>query len=72
MTDTEKLEKIISESGLKLQFLANGLGISRYSLNKKIHNVTQFKSEEISRLCNMLKIKDLKEKDLIFFAKRVD
>ena len=68
MTNTELLREAITRSGLKLQFIADTLGISRFALNNKIENKSQFKSGEIKTLCNLLGMESLSEKELIFFA----
>lgn len=68
MTDTTKLSQIIDESGLKMAYIAQNIGISGYSLSKKINNVTEFKTSEIKKLCKLLNITSLKAKDDIFFA----
>ena len=68
MTNTELLREAITRSGLKLQFIADTLGIPRFALNNKIENKSQFKSGEIKTLCNLLGIESLSEKELIFFA----
>ena len=68
MTNTELLKEIIDRSGFKLQYLAQALGISRFALNNKIENRSQFKSGEIKALCGLLGIESLSEKERIFFA----
>lgn len=72
MTDSKILRKIISFKGLKLGFIAKELEISPYALSKKINNLSEFKASEISKLCDILGIVDLKEKDNVFFAVKVD
>lgn len=72
MTDTEKLREAINKSGLKLEFIANALGISRFTLAKKIENVTEFKTSEVQKMCEVLQIEDAKKKEEIFFAQKVD
>lgn len=72
MTDTEKLRKLISESGLKLEYIAKQLDITRFSLQKKLENITEFKASEIQRMCEVLKIEDADLKEQIFFAQNVD
>lgn len=72
MTDTERLNEIINKSGYKKKYIAEQLGITRFGLDKKITNVTEFKASEINILCNLLQIKTLVEKERIFFAKAVD
>lgn len=72
MVDTERLRKIIAELGLKYQWLAQNMGLSRYGLSKKIDNKSDFKSSEIVLLCKLLKITTLEEREEIFFAQEVD
>lgn len=72
MTNTKLLRETIKDSGLKLQAIADKLGISRFSLQLKIDNRFQFKSEEIQELCKILEITSLQEKEDIFFANEVD
>ena len=72
MTDSKLLNELIVESGLKKQFIAEYLGISRYSLHQKINNITEFKVSEVDKLCELLSISSLKKRNLIFFAKKVD
>lgn len=69
MTNTELLKKVIEESGLKIGFIANYVGISRQLLWKKINNLTPFNQYEIDKLCDILKITSLKRKESIFFAR---
>lgn len=68
MTNTELLKAKIEESGLKREYLANKLGITRYSLTNKISNKSEFKASEIPKLCTELNIKSAKERDRIFFT----
>ncbi|GKH02820.1 hypothetical protein CE91St54_42080 [Hungatella hathewayi] len=72
MTDTKILRKKISESGLKLQFIAEKLGISRYALSMKLDNRSEFKTSEVATLCELLGISCLEEKEEIFFKLKVD
>lgn len=72
MTNTNKLKNIIENSGLKRKYIAEQLGITYYSLQRKIENKKEFKSTEIAILCKVLNITSLKEKEDIFFAKSVD
>ena len=72
MVNTERLRKIIKESGLKYQWLAKSMGLSRYGLSMKIDNKSDFKSSEIVMLCKLLKITSIEERDEIFFANDVD
>lgn len=72
MTNTEELRKIIKNSGLKLEYIAEQLGITRFSLSKKIENITEFKTSEVQKMCEVLQITDPKTKEAIFFASVVD
>ena len=68
MTNTKALEEKIEQSGLKKNFIAKTIGLSPYGLAKKINNETEFKTSEIEKLCKILNIASLTEKDRIFFA----
>lgn len=69
MTNSELLKKIIEESGLKIGFIADYVGISRQLLWKKINNLTPFNQYEIDKMCEVLKITSLRHKEAVFFAK---
>ena len=71
MTNTKLLEEYIDSSGYKRSYIASRLGITRYTLTKKINNVTEFLPSEIYVLCELLNIKDPKLRDLIFFNQNV-
>lgn len=68
MTNVFLLKKKIDASGLKIGYIANQLGISRQLLWKKINNITPFNQYEIDKLCTILKIETLEEKESIFFT----
>ena len=68
MTDTELLKNKIHESGLKYGNIADKIGISRTSLYLKVNGDKAFNQSEISILCELLPIKNLEEKELIFFT----
>lgn len=67
MTNTELLREYIDKSGLKIQFLAEKIGISRASLWQKITNKTEFKVSEVQILCDLLDIKSSKDQKRVFF-----
>lgn len=67
MTNTVELRKRINNSGLKLKYIADYLGLTPYGLQKKIDNFNEFKASEIWKLCNLLGITDLETRDVIFF-----
>lgn len=68
MTDTKELRRRIEEKGLKYGFIAKQLGISRYALQMKIDNDSEFRVSEVDTLAAILGL-TLLEKDAIFFAK---
>lgn len=67
MTDTELLKEKISQSGLKIGYIAESTGISRASLWNKVNNLRAFTVPEMDKLCTVLNIKSLRERDAIFF-----
>ena len=70
MVDTEKLRNKVASSGLKYKFLAEELGLSRYGLQLKIDGKNDFTTSEVARLCELLRISTLTEKEAIFFSKK--
>lgn len=69
MTDEILLRKKIQEKGFKINFIANELGLSSYGFLLKIQNKSEFKTSEVNRLCEILEINSLEEKEDIFFKK---
>ena len=72
MTDSAALRQLIAERGLKLKFIAEKLNLSAYGLALKIDNTNDFKTSEISTLCELLGVTSLREKERIFFAQNVE
>ena len=72
MTNTALLKERIKDSGLKLIYIAQALGITRQQFSKKVNNQAAFNQYEIETLCKLLNIKSLRDKEAIFFAKNVD
>lgn len=70
MTDTIRLKNLIKNSGLKYLYVAKVLGITYQGLKNKIENKSDFTSREIDKLCTILNILDLDEKEKIFFKKK--
>lgn len=68
MTNSEELIKLIEDRGFKLKFVAEKLGLSPYGLSLKINNKNEFKTSEVSALCELLDITSLREKERFFFA----
>lgn len=67
MTDTKKLEDIIKSKGLKKVFIARELGLSPYGLQLKINGSSEFKASEIVKMCGVLGIENLADREAIFF-----
>ena len=68
MTNTTLLEEYIEKSGYKRSFIAQKLGITRFALQLKINNKSEFKASEIGILCELLNI-SIDDRMAIFFAK---
>ena len=71
MTDTQAVRDLIKSKGMTYSYIAKKLGLSNYGLFLKLENKQEFKAGEISKLCEMLDITSLREKDRLFFAKKV-
>lgn len=67
MTDSEALNKVIENSGLKLTFIARALKLSREEFYKKLNNQTEFKASEIVKMQEILNLSN-EQRDKIFFA----
>lgn len=67
MTNTELLKKKIDESGYKIKFIAEKLGISYYGFLRKVNNDSEFKIKEVQTLCKLLNIRN-DEREKIFFS----
>lgn len=69
MTNSEMLEKVIRESGIKRSAILKATGIKAYStLRDKIWNRTEFTASEIQKLCEILGLSN-EQREAIFFAK---
>ena len=68
MINTKLLKSYFVKNGLKQEEVAKSIGISYQSLSDKVNNKVQFKINEVSSLCDILKIAE--DKDEIFFAKK--
>lgn len=71
MTDTDKLNDAILESGIKIVAIAGKLGISREGFYKKLNNETEFKASEIAAMQRILALTN-RRRDEIFFAQKVE
>lgn len=67
MIQTKLLEQKIDASGLKRKNIAKRLGMSRYTLLKKINGETEFTASEIIKLSQILHLPK-SERDHIFFS----
>lgn len=67
MTDVEKLNKRIQESGYKLYWLAGKCGMTYPTFKTKLAGEQEFKQSEIKALCTILQI-DTEEMEQLFFA----
>jgi hypothetical protein len=61
----------ITLSRIPITAIANEMGISRQTLYLKMKGEREFKSSEVYKLCEILRLTD-EEKTLVFFADRVD
>ena len=52
--DNKEIIKAIEESGLKLKYIADCLGISYMTLYRKLHSKSSWKYEEIEKLKKLL------------------
>ena len=72
MTNTELLNKVISDSGLKLGAIMEQMDIKAYdTLRAKIENRREFTASEIEKLCKILHL-DRDQREAIFFANDVE
>jgi len=71
MTDSKALRDWIYKSGLKLKAIAAEIGITPYSLQKKIDNESEFKASEIAVFVNVFRMTP-RDRDAIFFALNVE
>lgn len=58
-------------SRIPITAIADEMGISRQTLYLKMKGEREFKSSEVYKLCEILRLTD-EEKTLVFFADRVD
>lgn len=72
MTNSDALRELIESKGLKMKYVAEYLGLSRYGFKLKMDNRQEFKTSEVSALCELLNISSLETKERIFFARNGD
>ena len=69
MTNTQALRDAVDSAGLKYSHIANCLGISRYGLQRKIENFSEFKPTEISALVELLSLTNAAMMEIFFEAR---
>ena len=67
MTNTELLREKIDQSGYKLRFIAEKIGITYQGLLNKIYFCRQYRANEIQALYDLLDLTE-EERVAIFFA----
>ena len=71
MTNTAELERAISESGLRKNYICEQLGISVQAFRLKVTNKCAFKQNEIAGLKRLLNLSE-DQINVIFFTPDVD
>ena len=71
MTDTSKLKRRITDSGLKVTYVAKWINLTPAGLYKKLAGGSEFNAREMTQLSDLLRLTD-EEKVSIFFAHDVD
>lgn len=71
MTNARLLRWYIEKSGYKRKFVAEKIGLTYQGYLYKENGKNEFNQSEIEGLCELLSI-PLKDKERIFFAKKVD
>ena len=72
MINTLEMEIAIKRAGLTKKQIAKSIGISDTGLIRKIKNHSEFKANEIEKLCSLLHLSDLEQLKQIFFPQIVD
>lgn len=72
MTNVELLKEKIRNSGLKMSYIAEFMGISRACLYEKVNGISAFNQFEIEAMCRCLGINLGSEMKRIFFDRDVD
>lgn len=56
VVDTELLDQCIAESGYKVNYIVEQLGLSRNGFDKKRKGINRFRKSEVYVLCDLLKL----------------
>ncbi len=67
MTNTEMLREKMRESGYKITYIANKIGLTYQGLMYKVNNKREFRASEIQALYVLLGMTE-EERNEIFFA----
>lgn len=67
MIDTKLLNDAIEKSGLKKEWIAKQLNITRVALFEKINNKREFKASEVAKISKILSLTNQK-RDIIFLS----
>jgi hypothetical protein len=70
MVDTQLLDDRIDDSGKKIAYLADKMGITVQAFRMKRKNLSEFTSDQVAVLCDELDIKKLTDKEKIFFKRK--
>lgn len=70
VTNTEMLNQLIQEKGLKKIFLAKQIGLTPAGFYNCVNNLAEFRASQIDKLCDLLGIDDPEQRMAIFFAQR--
>ena len=71
MVNTQLLEERIHQSGLKVGFIVQTVGLSHNGFYKKLRGKTPFRTAEIYVISDLLRLSDA-DKNAIFFADEVE
>ena len=72
MTDTNKFKIAMIEADVTTKKISEVLGITRSALWNKMHNRSDFRQLELSKLCDLLKLDTWEKRQSVFFADRDD
>lgn len=66
MTNVELLRQKLAESGYKLQFIAEQIGLTRQALHNRLAKGSDFTASEIMTLSKLLKLSAAEQKAIFF------
>lgn len=72
MVNTQYLEELIKDSGIKKKAICRKMGWSYPTLQRKLTNEKSFYTHEVEKLCDILRIDDFRMVEKIFFYHDVD